>query len=157
KYLFDLFVIASIYFALIKLDQALATIHPNAIAVAPALSFALAAILLRGVRVWPAIFVAALAANLPSHGSDLSVSDASPIVSIAMVSTVAAVIGGYLIRLWSDGGKTFESPARTAKFVTVSLGVSAIVGATFAVADVCLIGSGCSDFLSVWLTRWLRD
>jgi PAS domain S-box-containing protein len=157
KYLFDLLVIAAIYFALTKLDLALATIHPSDITFAPAPGFALAAIIVRGLRVWPAIFAAALAARLSFHVSDMSPADVIPIVLIAIGDTVAGVVGGYLISLWSGGSKTFETPARVAKFVTVSLGASAIISATFAVAVICLIGSSCSDFLSVWLTHWFRD
>jgi PAS domain S-box-containing protein len=157
KYLLDLLVISAIYFALTKLDLTLATIHANAIAIAPAPGFALAAIILRGVRVWPAIFVATLAAQLPSHVGDMSLADAIAIVSIAVGASLEGVIGGYLISRWSGGRKTFEAPARVAKFVTISLGPSAIIGATFSAAGICLISSSCGDFLSIWFTHWLRD
>ena len=157
KYLVELLVIASIYFALIKLERALAAIHPGGIAIAPAPGFALAAIILRGLRVWPAIFMAALVAQLPYLVSDVSLADAIPIVLIAIGATVAALAGGYLISVWSGGRKTFETPAQVAKFVTITLGPSGIIGATFTVGALCIIGTSCSDFLSVWVTRWLRD
>lgn len=157
KYLLDLLVIAATYFALGKLDLALAAIHPGAIPIAPGPGFALAAILLRGLRVWPAIFTAALAVHLSTAVSDMSPADAIALVSIATGDTIAAALGGYLISVWSGGCETFETPARVAKFVTIGLGPGAMLGATVAVGVTCLIGSSCEDSLFVWITQWLRS
>ena len=143
KYLLDLLVIAATYFALGKLDLALAAIHPSAIPIAPGPGFALAAILLRGLRVWPAIFTAALAVHLSTAVSDMSPADAIALVSIATGDTLAAALAGYLISVWSGGCETFATPARVAKFVTVSLGPGATLGAAVTVGITCLVGSSC--------------
>jgi hypothetical protein len=157
KYLLDLFVIAGIYFALAKLDLALVAIHPNAIPIAPTFGFALAAILLRGLRVWPAVFTAALAAHVPTVVSDMGSANAILPVAIATGDTLAAIIGSYLISLWSGGRGTFDTPAHVAKFATVGLGPAAMLGATVNAGAVCLILSSCSNLLSDWVTHWLRD
>src|SRR5262249_34656029 len=112
EYLFDLFAIAATYFALEKLDLAIAAIHLSAIPIAPAFGFALGAMLLRGLRVWPAIFTAAFAAHIPTAVSDTSSADAILSVAIATSDTLAVIIGTYLISLRSGGCGTFETPAR---------------------------------------------
>src|SRR5271165_1447233 len=157
KYAFELFVIGALYFALTKLDLTLASIHSSTIPIAAAPGLALAAVLLRGLRIWPAIFAAALLAHVPTDMVDLNFTDSILALAIAAGDTLEAVIGGYLINLWSDGCRTFETPARAAKFVTVSLGPSAMLGATVGVGAICLIESASADFIAVWVTRWLRD
>ena len=157
KYAFELLVVGAIYFFLAKLDLALATIHPDAIPVAPAPGFALAAVLLRGLRIWPAFFAASLAAQAPADIAEVTINNSTLILSIAVAATLEAIVGGYLINIWSGGRNTFETPARAAKFVTVSLGPSAMLGASVATGAVFLIGSGWTDLVALWLTRWLRD
>ncbi len=68
-YVIELCLIGLAYFALAKGGLALASINPSATPIWPPTGFALAAILLRGYRVWPAIFVAALLANAITAGS----------------------------------------------------------------------------------------
>src|SRR6185369_2386422 len=61
--------IAAIYYAAAKLGLKLAFVYPSASAVWPGTGIALAAMLLLGYRVWPAIFLGALLANLTTAGS----------------------------------------------------------------------------------------
>ena len=63
KYCAELLVIGAAYFVLAKAGLLLASIHPSATPVWPPAGLALAAILLRGPRAWPAIFVGSLIAN----------------------------------------------------------------------------------------------
>jgi integral membrane sensor domain MASE1 len=74
------------YFVLAKSGLALALIHPNASAIWPPTGFALAAIVLWGYRVWPAIFLAAMIANATAAGS----------ISIAIGNTLEALVGAGL-------------------------------------------------------------
>src|SRR6266702_1416033 len=57
------------YFVLAKIGLALALIHPSASTIWPSTGFALAAIVLWGYRAWPAIFLAAMIANVTAAGS----------------------------------------------------------------------------------------
>src|SRR5260370_31547655 len=66
RYAFELLVIGGIYFGLAKIDWALGAIHPNSLPVSLAPGFGLAAVLLRGLRIWPAIFSAGPAAPPPA-------------------------------------------------------------------------------------------
>jgi PAS domain S-box-containing protein len=156
----ELLVIGAIYFALKKLDLALAAVHLGALPVAPASGFALAATLLRGLRIWPAVLATALLAHASVPFSNMSIADWILALSIATAATLEAVISGYLINVWSGGRGTFETPARAAKFVTVSLGPGALVGATIVAGATYLIGAMppvWSDFIALWCTHWLRD
>ncbi len=60
RYAAELAAIAAGYFVLAKLGLALASLHPSASPIWPPTGFALAVVLLRGYRVWPAIFLGAL-------------------------------------------------------------------------------------------------
>src|SRR6266478_10124314 len=71
KYTAELLVIGVAYFVLAKVGLTLASIHPSATPIWPPTGLALAAVLLRGLRVWPAIFLAALAARSEEHTSEL--------------------------------------------------------------------------------------
>ena len=158
EYTLELLVVGAVYFALAKLDVALAAIHPGAIPIAPAPGFALGAILLRGLRIWPAILVAASVAHAPTPIADATLADCVLTFSIAAAATLEAVIAGYLINLWSDGRRTFETPAGAAKFATVSLGPGAMLGATVGVGATCLIGATAwADCIAPWIAWWLRD
>jgi PAS domain S-box-containing protein len=130
--------------------------HPGAMPVAPALGFALAAMLLRGLRVWPAIFVAALAARLPTALRDMTSADAILPAAIAAGETLAAVVGAYLIGLWAGGRTAFETPGSVIRFAVAGVGAAAIAAAA-KVGGACLLAAGCGSIGSDWLTEWLRD
>ena len=154
----ELFVVGAIYFALAKLDLALAAIHPSALPIATAPGFAFGAILLRGLRLSSVIFVAAVAAHAPSAIADATLTDWTLAFLIAAGDVFEVVIAGYLINIWSDGYRALESAAGAAKFATISVGPSAMLGAAIGVGASCLIGSiGWSDFTALWIDRWLRD
>ena len=158
KYSLEVFVAGAIYFALARLDAALTAIHSGTIPIATAPGFALAAMLMRGLRIWPAIFAAGLAAHAPTAFADPTSADSIVGLSVAAAATLEAVVGACLINLWSAGRETFETPARAAKFTVVSLGPSAMLGATVAVGAAGLIGTvAWSDFISRWIIWWLRD
>src|SRR6266480_4500375 len=60
-------VIAAVYFASAELGLSLASLHTNVTPVWPPTGIAIASLLIFGWRVWPAIFIGALAANLGTH------------------------------------------------------------------------------------------
>ena len=69
RYAAELGAVALAYFILAKVGLALASLHPSASPIWPPTGFALAIVLLRGYRVWPAIFLAAFVANVTTAGS----------------------------------------------------------------------------------------
>ena len=60
--------LAGLYFVAGKLGLTLAFVNASATAVWPPTGLAIAALLLIGLEVWPAIFIGAFAVNLPSAG-----------------------------------------------------------------------------------------
>ena len=72
KYALELVVIWATYFILAKIGSLLASIDASAVPIWPPTGFALAVILLRGVRVWPAIFAAVLAANATTDVANMA-------------------------------------------------------------------------------------
>src|ERR1041385_6679130 len=62
-YCSEFLVIGFAYFFLARAGLTLASVHPSATPIWPPAGLALAAILLRGLHVWPAIYLASLLAN----------------------------------------------------------------------------------------------
>ena len=140
------------YVVLDKLGQAVALLNPSAIPVWPPSGLALAAVLLWGRTLWPALFVAALTGYVSTTGS------LSTAAAIAIGNTLEAVIGGALIGRWSQGVRTFETPSGVAKFALFSLAPGAMISATMGVGGLYLFGSlPPGRFWSVWMTWWLGD
>ena len=95
RYFTGLVILGAAYFGLAKLGLTLASINPSASPVWPPTGFAIAAVLLWGYRVWPAIFIAAFAANLTTAGSF------GTSVAIAAGNTIECLVTGLLINRWS--------------------------------------------------------
>ena len=139
------------YFAFAGLGLQLASINPSATPIWPPTGLAIAAILLWGNRIAPAIFIAAFLINQLTAGSIFTS------LAIAGGNTLEAVIAGYLVRHWAEGEQVFDTPTGIAKFTLISLAAT-IVSATIGVSSLTLAGyAEMSSFLSVWLTWWLGD
>jgi integral membrane sensor domain MASE1 len=90
------------YFALANLGLRLASINPSATPIWPPTGLAIAAILLWGNRIAPAIFIGAFLINQLTAGSIFTS------LAIACGNTLEAMIAGYLIRHWAEGKQVFE-------------------------------------------------
>src|SRR5579864_4733931 len=152
RYLGTLLVVAVAYFVLAKLGLRLASINPSASPIWPPTGLALAAVLLGGLRVWPAILIGAFAANATTAGT-LETS-----ACIALGNTLEAVVGGYLIGRWSGGRETFTTPSRVAKFALVAVGPATVISATIGLVTLSVAGLAAWDnFTPIWVTWWLGD
>jgi PAS domain S-box-containing protein len=144
--------IALAYFVVAKLGLRLASINPSTSPIWPPTGLSLAAVLLGGYRVWPAIFLGALAANATTAGT------IETSLIIAVGNTLEGVVGGLLIERWSGGADTFTSPARVAKFAVISAGPATAISATIGVVTLCVAGfAAWANFGPVWITWWLGD
>jgi len=140
-----------VYFTFAGLGLQLASINPSATAVWPATGLAIAAILLWGNRVAPAIFIGAFVINQITAGSIFTS------LAIAGGNTLEAVVAGYLVRHWAEGEQIFDTPAGVTKFAVISAAATT-VSATIGVSSLTLAGyAAVSSFFSVWLTWWLGD
>ena len=146
-----LILVGLVYFALAGLGLQLASINPSATPIWPPTGLAIAAILLWGNRIAPAIFIAAFLINQLTAGSIFTS------LAIAGGNTLEAVIAGYLVRHWAEGEQVFDTPTGVAKFALISLAAT-LVSATIGVSSLTLAGyAEVSSFISVWLTWWLGD
>lgn len=135
-----------------KLGLRLAYVHASASAVWPATGIAIAAVVLYGFRVWPAIFGAAFLVNLTTAGTVLTS------LAIAAGNTLEALAAGYLV-IHSAGGrdafKRSQNIFRFALFAAIlATAISATVGATTLVVSGMAPWSAFTAILSTW---WLGD
>ena len=139
------------YFAVAYLGLQLASINPSATPIWPATGLAIAAILLWGYRVAPAIFLAAFIVNYLIAGSPFASA------AIAIGNTLEAVATAYLVRSWAEGDCVFNSAAGVGKFALIGA-VTTTISATIGVAALVLAGfAESSNAAPVWLTWWLGD
>jgi PAS domain S-box-containing protein len=144
--------IAVLYFALAKASLAFASIHPSATPVWPPTGLALALTLLRGPRILPAIFIGALAANATNAGS------IATSVAIAFGNTAEAFVGAWLMKLWADGRRAFQTPSGVAKFALIVAGAATPISATVGVGALGVGGfTAGADIPAIWTTWWLGD
>ena len=71
---------------------------------AGALAFALAALIVLGYRVWPAIFVGAFLVNVTTAGN------IATSLCIATGNTLEAVCGAWLVNCFAGGTRVFDRP-----------------------------------------------
>src|SRR5262245_48911600 len=118
SYIAGLIGIGLTYFVLAKIGLALSLIHPSASTIWAPTGFALAAIVLWGYRVWPAIFLAAMIANVTAAGS------IGTAILIAAGNSLEALVGAALINAWSNGRDTFSTSNSVAKFTAICVALS---------------------------------
>jgi len=143
--------LALIYFIAGKLALHLAFLHASASPVWPPAGIALAALLVLGFRVWPAIFVGAFLVNLTTPGNILTS------LGIASGNTLEALCGAWLVNRFAGGARVFGRPQDVFKFALAAL-VSTTVSPTFGVSSLAVGGfAQWSSYWPIWLTWWLGD
>ena len=139
------------YFTLAYLGLRLASVNPSATPIWAPTGLAIAAVLLWGHRITPAVFIAAFLINQLTAGSIFTS------IAIAGGNTLEAVTAGYLVRHWAEGEQVFDTPTGIAKFMLISLAAT-MVSATIGVSSLSVAGyAEVSSFISVWLTWCLGD
>ena len=152
EYLIDFLCVGIAYFAAAKIGLALATINASATPIWPPTGMALAAVLLRGYAVCPAIFLAAFLTNETTAGSIYTS------LAIALGNTLEGVAGGWLVNRWSGGVATFDTPLGVIRFALASLVFATPISATIGVGSLDLAGFVEPDRLDTsWITWWLGD
>ena len=141
-----------VYFLAGKVGLAFAVVHANATAVWPPAGIALAAVLLLGRGVWPAIFAGAFLVNLSTAGSVLSS------LGIAAGNTLEALVGAILVERFAGGAAAFDRAENVFKFVAGAAFFSTTLSASIGVTTLALTGyARWSDFGAIWVTWWLGD
>jgi signal transduction histidine kinase/ActR/RegA family two-component response regulator len=143
--------LALLYFVVAKLSLKLAFVHVSASPVWPPAGIALAAFVLLGFRVWPAIFIGAFLVNWTTAGN------IPTSLCIGTGNTLEAVFGAWLVIRFAGGVRVFEQSANVFKFALAVI-ISALISPTFGV--ISLASSGYADwanFSAIWTTWWLGD
>jgi signal transduction histidine kinase len=150
-FMFEVVAAAIVYFATARLGLELAVVARQISIIWPATGFALALLVLRGRRLWPAILLGAFAANV--------LNDTSVIASmgIAVGNTLEALAGATLLQRVG-----FQPSMRrlhdVASLFLLAACLSTILSATIGVVTVCLTGTtSWHDFKSLWSTWWIGD
>src|SRR6266550_1678137 len=126
-------VLTLLYFLVGKLSLKLAFLHASASPVWPPAGIALAALIVLGYRVWPAIFVGAFLVNATTAGN------IATSLCIATGNTLEAVCGAWLVNRFANGMRVFDRSQDVFKF-TVAVIVSTIVSPFFGVTSLALGG-----------------
>ena len=144
--------LAAVYFVAGKLGLRLAFVNASATPVWPSAGIGLAALLVLGYRVWPAILLGAFFVNITTAGSVASSA------AIAIGNTLEGVVGAYLVNRYAGGRDCFERPGNIFRFAGLAAVVSATISATWGATTLSLEGSSrWIEYGSIWLTWWLGD
>ena len=144
--------IAIVYFAGAELGLSLASVHENVTPVWPPTGIAIASLLIFGPRVWPGVFLGALAANL------LTSIPLASTFGIAIGNTLEAIVAWSLLQRSKGWRKSFDSVGDVVTFVVYAAVLAPLVSATIGGLSVCFGDPNqWTRFWSLWLTWWMGD
>ena len=142
--------LAIVYFVTGNLGLRLAYLHPSATPVWAPSGIALAAFLLLGQRVWPAIFIGAFLLNLTTAGS------IATSIGIAIGNTSEGMLGAYLVERFAGGRSVLSRAQFILRFAILAGVVSSAVSPTLGVTSLALGGFlNWANYWPIWLTWWL--
>jgi signal transduction histidine kinase len=143
--------VAFAYWVAAHLSLGLALVHGQVTPVWPPTGIAVVALLVFGRRVWPAIFIAALAVNLPLGPTPLGAA------IIATGNTLAPLFATELLKL-VDFHRAVDRLRDAAAMIVLAGLVGMSVSATLGTSVLVLSGAVSSDnFWSTWAVWWTGD
>jgi PAS domain S-box-containing protein len=152
RYSTRLVLVAAAYFGAAKLGLTLAHAQSSITAVWAPTGIALAALLIWGYRLWPAVALGALLANTWTGIPLISV------LGITAGNTLEALVGAYLLRRVAGFQRSLESVNDVLALVVFGGVISTMVSATVGVTSLWLGGAiAFSEFTSDWRVWWLGD
>jgi diguanylate cyclase len=152
EYLGRLAIVTAAYFGCAKAGLEFAFANQSVTSVWPPTGLALAAVLIWGYRMWPAVAAGAFLANITTAGPLLTVS------GIAAGNTLEAVVGAYLLQRFTGFRPSLERVTDVVALVVYGAALSTTVSATIGVASLSaggLVDHG--ETLSTWRVWWLGD
>ena len=151
-YAVQLLLLFLIYFITGKLGLALVPVSGYATLTWPPTGISLAALLLFGYRLWPAVALGALAVNFTS-GAPLSTA-----LGMALGNSAEALIGSFLLRRYLDFHTTLDRLKDALALVIVGVFLSTPISATIGTFSLWLRGIvDRSTFAPTWLAWWMGD
>jgi diguanylate cyclase (GGDEF)-like protein len=144
--------VGAAYFAAGKFGLKLAMVNPSATVVWPPAGIALAAFLVLGVRIWPAILLAAFLVNLTTTG------DIPTSVGIAVGNTLEGIVGAYLVNRFAQGREILDREENILRFAVLAGMGATMVSATIGVTSLALGGfAEWPSFRTIWSDWWMGD
>ncbi|MGH9715664.1 MAG: MASE1 domain-containing protein [Candidatus Acidiferrales bacterium] len=156
-------VILVAYFVCGRLGLSLAIINPIASPVWPPTGLALAAFLIWGYQMWPAVFAGAFFVNLVQfstsyHLHPVSAHALAESLAIAVGNTSEGLLAAFLVARFANGRSAFDKSEDALRFAALGGLVSPIVSATMGTAVLAIGGlAQGSAVRGVWTTWWLGD
>ena len=144
--------VAAAYYGSAKLGLSLAFETGSVTAVWPPTGIALAAVVLLGYRIWPAVALGAFLANswtgVPAYA----------VLGITVGNTLEALAGAYLLRRLARFRPSLERVRDVLALVALAAGLGTTISATLGGTSLLPAGEiEAGRFGSVWRTWWLGD
>jgi signal transduction histidine kinase len=144
--------VAVAYVVAARLGLTLDAVAGFATLVWPASGIALAALLLGGYRLWPAIAIGAFVANALNGAAPLTA------LGIAAGNTAEALLGAFLLNRYPGFRNSLERVRDVVALMIFAAGISTTVSATAGVTTLLLSGIVTPDsFIETWRAWWLGD
>ena len=141
-----------VYTAAGKLGLQWGLVNPSASPIWAPTGIALAAFILVGGQVWPAIFLGAFLYNFTTTHS------VATSLGVALGNTLEAAAGANLVRRWANGAHAFEGGRDVVRFVVLAGILATAISPTVGVTTLALGGSvKWAEYPTVWVTWWLGD
>ncbi len=148
----QLLLLVLVYFAAAKLGLSLAALHKNVTPVWPPTGIAIGSLLILGRRLWPGVFLGALATNWLT---DIPIGSA---IGIAAGNTLEALVAVWLLQRLARWQNSVDSVAEVMQFVGCAAVLAPMVAATIGSFSLCIGGAAdWANFWSLWLTWWIGD
>lgn len=129
-----------------------ANLHENVTLIWPPVGIALAAALIFGLRVWPAVAVGAFLAYRMT-GAPLGFAAVT-----AVGNTVEILLVALVLQTWCGFDNGLRRVRDVLLFLCVAVGVAPLVGATFGVIGLCIHGMApWGDFVRLWRIWLVAD
>ncbi|OLC74384.1 MAG: hypothetical protein AUH78_11310 [Gemmatimonadetes bacterium 13_1_40CM_4_69_8] len=144
--------LCAVYFVAGKIGLRLAFVNPSATAVWAPTGIALAAFLIFGLRVWPAILVGAFLVNWTTAGN------VATSIGLGVGNMVEGLVGAYLVNRYANGRLAFDRARDIFALVGLAAVGSTTISATVGVTTLSLAGfAEWAHFGPIWSTWWLGD
>jgi diguanylate cyclase (GGDEF)-like protein len=144
--------VCAAHFALGMLGLAIGSFDTLLASVWPSSGFALAALILFGRRMWPAVFAGAFLAYVMATGL------ISSSITFAVGHTLEAVIGAALVDRFARGRHVFEDTTSIFRLLAITATITTPISATLgAMAPMVLRTVDWTDFTYLWVNWWFAS
>ena len=146
-----LLLLTAVYYAAGRFGLSLSFVNNSVSPIWPPAGLAIAACLVAGTGVWPAVFAGAFLVNLATTSA------IAPSLLIAAGNTMEMLAAVWVIRRFGGGAAAFDTTAGIFVFVTASVSAAAIAASVGLAALLLAHLAPASDAAMVWLTWWTGD